>query len=181
MRGEEDMPMEPPCMWNRAVEAAASAATNGDFDISGAFNGGDLSTSFGGGDMNGGDVKCERSAVPAPRYNPDATVACYTSFESSHTAAQVVQRIGRALDRFHGAGWSCEDDKYKLKASVLTPVGNIVFTAQVFIDDRAVDAAPHAVIEFRRRTGDSLHYLNLYNELRDQLTDLVRVAPEPQV
>jgi hypothetical protein len=60
----------------------------------------------------------------------------------------------------------------------LTPVGNVVFTAQVFIDDRAEDVAPHCVVEFRRRTGDSLHYLNLFNELRDQLTDLIKAPTQ---
>jgi len=171
MRGEEDMPLEPPSMWGRgAVEAIGG-------DMGGALGGLDSVAELGGspslGGLGDGAGEVKERKLAAPKFDPEASVACYTRFESMHTPHHLVQRISRVLDRFHGAGYSLEDDKYKLKASVLTPVGNVVFTAQVFIDDSATDSAPVSVVEFRRRTGDSMHYLNLFNELRDSLADVI--------
>jgi hypothetical protein len=125
MRGEaitvrgDDMPIGPPSMWSRAAPETAMMNGNGDMDNLSSLGG--LGGELGGSSLSS-DMKIERSSAAPAQYDPTSSVACYTSFESSATPLQLIQRIGRALDRFHGTGYSCEDDKYKVTLLLHPPL-----------------------------------------------------------
>jgi len=134
-------------------------------------------TDLSGGDLGfgGGETKVEKTRPSPMVYDPTNSVACYSSFESHASASTIITRLSNVIHKLSASGFSVEDDIFKLKAKVLSEVGPVVFTAQVF----AVQGASQTtnVVEFRRRQGDSLHYFNLFNEIRDSVSDIVASKP----
>jgi serine/threonine protein kinase len=122
---------------------------------------------------NSFDLSSEKKAdEPAEVYNSKDSIACYARFETNSTPRKVIARITAALEDF-GGQYTVQDKRYAIRATIVTAAGPVTINAQVFRLTNAADSVH--VVEFRRRSGDSIHYRSLYNEIREQLSDLVVV------
>jgi hypothetical protein len=111
----------------------------------------------------------EKEAVP-PAYDPLTSITCYTRFESVAKGSDILARLGGVLDQMRGVDYSVNKKKFTLRAKVILGSGNIVFVAKVYSDP--ADSSK-AIVEFRRRKGDSMQYRSIYSAVLDQLSDLV--------
>jgi serine/threonine protein kinase len=94
----------------------------------------------------------------------DSSVARYTRFPSTASAAKIVDRVSEVIHAMSGK--TAIKDNFKLKAQF----GPITFVAQVFTDP---SSEKNVVVDFRKKTGSGVEFRNLYQEIRAQLADIV--------
>jgi len=113
----------------------------------------------------------EKKLAAAPKWTN--TTDCYTRFESDKTPSVVLARL-QAVFKGMNVQYSLDEGSYKMKARMLTNLwGNVHFTAQVFADADSKSGVA-TIVEFRRRQGDSIPFINLYEDVRAQVSDVVR-------
>ncbi len=142
-----------------------------DFGSGGSFDAGSASPAPA-------DSKSE-SAAPAV-FNADEHVTCYTRFDSAAKPSYLLSRVCAVLEAMN-ARMTSQLSNWSVKATVMTGSGNVTITAQVYADPS--DPSNYIVL-FRRRSGDSMQYRSLYQDVRTQLLDLVVIkkkaaAPAP--
>merc|ERR1712146_821962 len=89
---------------------------------------------------------------------PSSGVSHFTSFRVNAGVSEVISRLGQAMSKI-AAKYTINEDTFKVKASVVTPVGPVSATAQIF---SAGTAGIH-VVDLRRRRGNTLKFQQLFN------------------
>lgn len=108
----------------------------------------------------------EAPLPPAPMH--DDILTCFTKFRATQSPGEVVSRLS-ALFKSMSADYALDEPKYKFRAKCVTSEGFVQMTTEVF----RVDEEDKAMVEFRRRGGDGAQFRKLYQEIRDQLSDIV--------
>jgi len=114
-------------------------------------------------------------ASGVPLYVADDHVNVYTSFMSNESAATIMTILA---DLFKAASCRLTKDmeNYKIKANFLNEEGAIAFAVNVY----ETEDQEKRVVIFKRRQGDPLQFHDLFEELMNELVDIVSYDEEEE-
>jgi len=114
----------------------------------------------------------EKVEKAAPRALPEAVR--YTRFQSDAAPQKILCRVVDVI-RASGGKWDEAKDCYRLQGAF----EKTEFVVEIFRDESKTN-----VVDFRKKQGPSMHFREIYNEIRAQLSDIVLqpkgAAPVPE-
>jgi len=113
---------------------------------------------------------------PPPVYDPSLTLPTLTLLHSPLPLSQLHSRLSHLLaaNHFH---YTHQSTSHRYKATINTPMGEVTLVVQLWSSEDGVEGGGKAgggyLLEFRRHSGDSGQYRELFRGLLVQMADIV--------
>jgi hypothetical protein len=111
----------------------------------------------------------EQKDLSPPVFDVSTSTTCYTRFESTAKGSIILTRLSALLEQMK-INHSLNKKKFFIRAKVILVSGSVVFVVRVY--SHQTDSHK-AIVEFRRRKGDSMQYRSIYSAILEKLSDLV--------